>query len=151
MAEIQDRVRQRVRAELLQHGASSALEDAEMYAEVDRLLRGAIDRSGPRALLLPELLGDPDQWRLDTGMRYQSHRGGIGALVIFVKRRLLMPAFRFLFEYSRDNFDRQQRVNLVLFACVQELAIENAALRRELRNLSSGSEDPDVQGHAGGA
>jgi hypothetical protein len=133
MAEIQDRVRQRVRAELLQHGASAALDDIEIYAEVDRLLRGAIDRSGPRALLLPELLGAPEDWRLDTAMHYQSHRGGIGALIIFLKRRLLMPVFRFLFEYSRDNFDRQQRVNLVLFACIQELAIQNAALRRELK------------------
>ena len=47
-------------------------------------------------------------------------------------RRLLLPAFRWLFEYSQSNFVRQQRVNHVLFACVQQLAIENAALRRDL-------------------
>ena len=43
-----------------------------------------------------------------------------------------MPAFRWLFEYSRDNFERQRRVNRVLFACVQELALETARLRQEL-------------------
>ena len=43
-----------------------------------------------------------------------------------------VPALRWLFEYSRDNFERQRRVNTVLFACVQELAAENARLRREL-------------------
>jgi hypothetical protein len=43
-----------------------------------------------------------------------------------------MPVLRWLFEYSRDNFERQRRVNQVLFACVQELALETARLRREL-------------------
>ena len=46
-----------------------------------------------------------------------------------------MPMFRWLFEYSRDNFERQRRVNDVLFACVQELAIENARLRRDVQAL----------------
>jgi hypothetical protein len=45
-----------------------------------------------------------------------------------------MPVFRWLFEYSRDNFERQRRVNQVLFACVQELAVENARLRQEMRD-----------------
>jgi hypothetical protein len=70
-------------------------------------------------------------------MRYHSHRSsGAGALIVFVKRRLLMPVFRWLFEYSRDNFERQRRVNHVLFACVQELAVENARLRQEVRRLT---------------
>ena len=56
--------------------------------------------------------------------------------IIFAKRRLLMPVFRWLFEYSRDNFERQRRMNEVLCGCVQELAIETARLRREVRRLS---------------
>jgi hypothetical protein len=44
-----------------------------------------------------------------------------------------MPVFRWLFEYSHDNFERQRRVNQVLFACVQELAVETARLRQELQ------------------
>jgi hypothetical protein len=56
---------------------------------------------------------------------------------MFVKRRLLMPVLRWLFEYSRDNFERQRRLNHVLFACVQELAIETARLRKEVHRLSS--------------
>ena len=47
---------------------------------------------------------------------------------------LVMPVVRWLFEYSRDNFERQRRVNQVLFACIQELAIENAALRQQIRS-----------------
>jgi hypothetical protein len=70
-------------------------------------------------------------------MRYQSHRTkGAASALIFVKQRVLMPILRWLYEYSRDNFERQRRTNLVLFACVQELAVETARLRRELRRLA---------------
>ena len=133
MADLHDRVRARLRADLLRHGASPLLDDPALFAEVDALLRTATERSQPAALLLPELLGEPDTWRLETAMRYQSHRGGaLGAALIFLKQRLLMPVQRWLFEYSRDNFERQRRVNRVLFACIQELAVENARLRRDL-------------------
>ena len=56
---------------------------------------------------------------------------------------MMMPVLRWLFEYSRDNFERQRRVNMVLFACVQELAVETARLRREVHQLSSPSEPVD--------
>lgn len=132
MAELQGRVRERLRDHLLRHGASRAFEDPALFAEVERLLRSATDASDGNALVLPELLGDPDTWRLETAMRYESHRAtGAASVIVFVKRRLLMPVFRWLFEYSRDNFERQRRVNQVLFACVQELAVETARLRAE--------------------
>jgi hypothetical protein len=60
----------------------------------------------------------------------------VASLFIFVKQRVLMPMLRWLFEYSRDNFERQRRVNDVVFACVQELAVENARLRRDLKELA---------------
>jgi hypothetical protein len=53
-----------------------------------------------------------------------------------VKQRLLMPLLRWFYEFNRDNFERQRRINQVLFACVQELAIELAKQRRELQALS---------------
>ena len=136
MAELQGRVRERVRAELVRHGASAALEDPALFADIDTLLRAAIERSQPAALLLPELLGDPSTWRLETAIKYQSHRGAAGAPIIFVKQRLLMPLLRWFYEFNRDNFERQRRINQVLFACVQELAIELVRQRRELRKLS---------------
>jgi hypothetical protein len=136
MAELQGRVRDRLREELLQHGASPALEDPAVFADVERVLREATARTSARALLLPEFLGDPAGWRLEPALSYPSHRGAFAAAMIRgVKRRVLMPALRWLFEYSHDNFVRQQRVNHVLFACVQELAIQNAELRRDLQAL----------------
>ena len=138
MAELQDRVRARLREELLQHGASSALEDPDVFADVERLLREAVSRTAARALLLPEFLGDPAGWRIEPALTYPSHRTAMAATVIRgLKQRVLMPALRWLFEYSHDNFVRQQRVNHVLFACVQELAIQNAELRRDLQNLKA--------------
>ena len=139
MAELQGRVRERVRAELVRHGASAALEDPSLFADIDTILRAAIERSQPAALLLPELLGDPSTWRLDTAIKYQTHRGAAGAPIVFVKQRLLMPLLRWFYEFNRDNFERQRRINQVLFACVQELAIELAKQKRELQAVSAQS------------
>jgi hypothetical protein len=140
MTELQGRVRERLRDHILRHGGSPAFEDAALFADVERLLFNATTTVDPNALILPEVLGDPETWRVETAIRYRSHRGGVAAPVLmFVKRRVLMPVFRWLFEYSRDNFERQRRVNHVLFACVQELALETARLRREVRRLSDPS------------
>lgn len=136
MTELHERVRGRIRERLLSHGASREFEDPALFAEVERILQTATATGDAQALLLPELLGDRETWRLQTAMRYQSHRpSGVASLFIFAKQRLLMPMLRWLFEYSRDNFERQRRVNDVLFACVQELAIENARLRRDVQAL----------------
>ena len=132
MADVQGRVRERLRLHLVRHGAA-AFEDPALFAEVEQLLRASIEAGDSHALLVPELLGEPASWRLETAMKYGSHRAQTSAAVVqFAKRRLLMPILRWLFEYSRDNFERQRRVNQALFACVQELALETARLRREL-------------------
>ena len=137
MADLQDRLRERLRVQLRRHGASDALDDPQIMADVERLMHRAEDAARPGALLLPELLGEPSTWRLQTAMRFQSHRGAVGgSLIVSIKRRLMMPVLRWLFEYSRDNFERQARVNQVLFSCIQELAIENAQLRADVRRLS---------------
>jgi len=138
MSDLQKRVRERLRTDIMKGGAPGAFDDPQLFAEVERLLRRATDIGEADTLLLPELLGDPATWKLQMAMRYQSHRGaGQASLILFVKRRILMPMFRWLFEYSRDNFERQRRVNLVLFACVQELAAETAQLRRQVALQSS--------------
>ncbi|HEY6509375.1 MAG TPA: hypothetical protein VIY56_15250 [Vicinamibacterales bacterium] len=133
MADLQGRVRERLRADLVRHGASPAFADPQLFADVERVLHAGVDSGASSALLLPELMGDPATWRLETALRLDSHRAaGTAAVVTFVKRRLVLPIVRWLFEYNRDNFERQRRVNAVLFACVQELAIETAKLRQEL-------------------
>lgn len=138
MSDLRQRVRDRLRGELRQQGASRAFDDPRLFAEVDTLLRQAAEVGDADALILPEVLGDPSTWQLQTAIHYQSHRGpGPASFIIFVKRRILMPMFRWLFEYSRDNFERQRRVNQVLFACVQELAAETARLRQQIQQQSS--------------
>jgi len=138
MADLQSRVRSRLCQELLRHGAPSALEDPLVYESVERVLRHAVSPISARALLLPELLGNPSSWRLDPSLAVSSHRGALAAMVVrALKQRVLMPAMRWLFEYTHDNFVRQVRVNHVLFACVQELAIQNAELRRDLDRSTS--------------
>jgi hypothetical protein len=133
MSELRGRVRARLQRRLLDQGASPAFQDPAVMADVERLLQSAVRSGDAGAVLLPEWLGDPETWQLRTAIRYDSHRAGpAGTSLVFIKQRLLMPVLRWLFEYNRDNFERQRRVNLVLFACVQELAAETARLRQEV-------------------
>ena len=77
MADVQDRVRERLREHILRHGASRAFEDPQLFAEVERVLFNASDVGDPGALILPTFLGDPETWHLETAIRYKSHRGGV--------------------------------------------------------------------------
>lgn len=132
MREIEQDVRLGRRTRLVARGGPDEYQDPLLYEAVEAILQRAVDGRDPDVLLLPELLGDDREWALQTPLRFASHRGVVGKAIVFVKRRLLLPAMRWLFEYSLENFRRQQRINRILFACVEELAIENARLRREL-------------------
>ena len=130
MRDIEDEVRRARRERLLAQGGASGYADPAIYASVDALLRRALDQ---HALLLPDLISGDDEWRLATHLRLTSHRRLLGPLIVLVKRRVLLPLTRWLFEYSLENFRRQQRVNHLLISCVEALAIDNAALRQELQ------------------
>jgi len=146
MGDIEDDVRQRRRKRLLARGAAAEYRDADLYAHVDELLRRAVDGRNHEALVLPDLLTGEADWDLSLHLRYASHRKLLGPLLIGLKRRVLLPITRWLYEYSLENFRRQRRINTVLFACIEELAIENSRLRQEIRSLkgspNSGPADP---------
>jgi hypothetical protein len=129
MREIEDEVSRRRRTRLVARGGPSEYSDSELFALVERALSRALERQEPQSLLLPELLGDDEQWRLQTHLRFSSHRPVLGRAVVALKRAILLPLMRWLYEYSLENFRRQDRVNRALFACIEELAIENARLR----------------------
>jgi hypothetical protein len=133
MRVIEDEVRRARRERLLAQGAASGYADPAVYASVEELLRRALDQE---TLLLPELISGDEEWQAATHLRISSHRRLLGPLIVFVKRRALLPLTRWLFEYSLENFRRQQRVNHLLISCVEELAIENARLRQDLQRLA---------------
>lgn len=136
--DVRARVRERLRVELRRHGASEALDDPAVLDAVESLLRRAVDQRHPGAALVTEVLGDPALWRLDTALNFSTHRSGpVGRVILFVKVKILLPMFRWLFEFSSENFARQQRVNQLVFASVQELAIENARLRAQVERLAN--------------
>jgi hypothetical protein len=132
MRGIEEDVRNELRRHLLGRGASREYDDPRVFASVESLLRRVLDRPEHDARLLPELLGDDPEWRLQTHLRFSSHRPFVGPFIIFVKRKILLPLTRWLYEYTLLNFQRQQRLNEVLISCLEELAIENARLRRDL-------------------
>jgi hypothetical protein len=133
MREIEDEVRRTRRERLLAQGGARGYADPAVYESVDALLRRALDQ---HTLLLPDLISGDDEWELATHLRVSSHRRLLGPLIVFVKRRALLPLMRWLFEYSLENFRRQQRVNHILISCVEELAIENARLRQDVQRVS---------------
>ena len=135
MRDIEDRVRRDRRTRLVARGGPSEYQDQETFDRVEHVLRRALESRDPDVLLLPELVADDHDWRLQTHLTFSSHRGAIGGVIVWAKRRILLPLTRWLYEYSLENFKRQERVNRALFACVEELAIENATLRREVQQL----------------
>ncbi len=134
MRGIEDRVRRDRRGRLVARGGPAEYEDHETFDRVEQLLRRALDSRDADVLLLPELAADEHEWRLQTHLTFSSHRGAVGGAIVWVKRRVHLPLTRWLYEYSLENFKRQERVNRMLFACIEELAIQNATLARELQD-----------------
>lgn len=124
----------KLRERLVRSGVAG-YQDAQLFERVAALLRHAEGRD-PAALLLPEILGAEEEWAPDPSLQLSSHRPRTGRAILFAKRRILMPLMRWLLDYTQENVRRQQRINRVLMACVEELAIENARLRRDLDALT---------------
>lgn len=127
MAEVRTRVQADVRARLVRGGASEFADEA-VFRAAEHILMGALQRRDRQLLLLPELLEDEDDWRVDPSLRLASHRPIAGGLIVWLKLKVVLPVTRWLYDYSRENFARQERLNFVLMACVQQLAVENARL-----------------------
>jgi len=131
MGEIERDVRTRLRQHLIKRGGPAEYQDEQIFDAVRAVLARAVDERNVDAALLPELLDTDVEWRLQTHLSLSSHRPVAGRFILFFKRRVLLPMTRWLFEYSQDNFRRQDHLNRVLFACIEELALENARLRRD--------------------
>ena len=75
---------------------------------------------------------------MNPSLRFASHRPIAGGAIIWLKQKLVLPVTRWLYDYSRENFARQERLNFVLMACAQQLAIENARLSARVEALEQG-------------
>jgi hypothetical protein len=132
MGDIERDVRARLRRHLIKRGGAAEYEDEAIFDAVHAVLARAVDERNLDAMLLPELLDSDVEWRLRTNLELSTHRPAIGRVILLMKRRVLLPLTRWLFEYSQENFRRQDHLNRVLFACIEELALENARLRRAI-------------------
>ena len=137
MRDIEGEVRRQRRTRIIARGGPDEYRDEAVFAIVEQVLRRAVDHRDLNALLIPEILDADEQWELQLPLRFTTHRRLFGAPILFVKRRILRPLLHWLYEYSLENFRRQQRVNRLLFAAVEELAIENAKLKLDIAELRS--------------
>ena len=131
MRELGGEISSQRRARIIARGGAPEYRDPALYARVEEVFRRVLDARDQDALLLPALVDDEEDYTLQLRLKYASHRTVIGPFLIFIKRAILLPINRWLYEYSLENFRRQQRVNRLLFACIEELAIENARLRQD--------------------
>ena len=132
MRDLEEAIRTERRARSLAHGGASEYRDPAVFADVEGLFRRVLETRDLDALLLPQLMDDVDSYSLRLRLRHASHRPVIGRLLVYIKRRILLPINRWLYDYMLDNFRRQERVNRLMFACIEELAIENARLRKSV-------------------
>ncbi len=144
MRDIEDEVRRQRRVKIIARGGPDEYRQEAIFALVEQVLRRAVDQRDLKALLVPEILDADEQWELELPLHFKTHRPVVGGLILFVKRRVLRPLMHWLYEYSLENFRRQQRVNRLLFAAVEELAIEYAQMRLQLEALHEGLSDGDT-------
>lgn len=137
MADVRAGVRAELRARLEAAGLSDrAAED--LVTHLETLFLDATTLEDASSLVLPALL--TEKWRPELALSITSHRAGwIGRTIVAFKRRVLLPLNRWLFEYTLSNFRRQDRLNLVILACLERLAAENLRLRRELDARAPGA------------
>ena len=141
MAEVRARVQASVRERLVRSGVRE-FEDEATFAAAERLLERALQQSDRQSLLLPELLDDEDEWRVNPSLRLASHRPIAGGLIVWLKQKLVLPVTRWLYDYSRENFARQEHLNFVLMACLQQLTVENARLAARVEALEGPGRKP---------
>lgn len=132
MREIEDEVREQRRQRMLARGGPDEYQDEELFGIVENVLRRAVQGRNLDALLVPELIDADQDWELRLPLEFRSHRPVTGPLIVFLKKKLLLPLMHWLYEYSLENFRRQRLTNKLLFASIEELALENARLRRLL-------------------
>jgi hypothetical protein len=74
-------------------------------------------------------------WRLLLHPNFSTHRGRIGRLALWFKKRILYPPLRWIVEHGEANAWRQDRLNLMLLNLIEEMALETGRLKARLARL----------------
>ncbi len=77
-----------VRARLARGGVR-AFDDEAVFLAAEQLLARALEQRDRQLLLLPELLDDEDDWRVNPSLRLSSHRPIAGRAIVWLKQKLL--------------------------------------------------------------
>ena len=97
-------------------------------------LEAALETTSAYRPLLSELVDERD-WKIRPAIRFRSHRPVVGNLLIFLKRRIVLPVVYWLYEYCAENFRAQRRINAGLMTLTETLAQENARLRLDFEEI----------------
>jgi hypothetical protein len=97
-------------------------------------LEAAFESSSGYRPLISELINE-DEWKVRPAIRFRSHRPVIGEMLVFIKRRIVLPVVYWLYEFCSENFRVQRRVNTGLMVLIETLAQENARLRLDMEKV----------------
>lgn len=90
-----------------------------------------------------DTLGD---WRMQLHPNFSTHRGPVGRLFVWVKKRLLHPPLRWIVEQVEVNAWRQDRLNIQLLNLLEETAWEIGRLKSRLSRLEREAENRSDEG-----
>ena len=82
------------------------------------------------------------EWRMQLHPNFSTHRGRIGRVFVWLKKRVLYPPLRWIVEVVEVNAWRQDRLNISLLNLLEEMALEIGRLRARLDRL----ERPKIDG-----
>jgi hypothetical protein len=75
------------------------------------------------------------EWRLQLHPHLGTHRGRIGNLFVWIKKRILAPPLRWIVEQVEVNAWRQDRLNQSLMRILEETVVENGRLKARVARL----------------
>jgi len=139
-----------LRGRIAERHASGSLEPDEIRSETAVWLAEVMSERPAGESVLRHYLDTIGSWRLQLHPNFSSHRGWIGRVLVWIKRRVLYPPLRWVVEVVEVNAWRQDRLNEAYLNLLEEMALEIGRLRARLDRLA-GDRDASPPSPPGGS
>lgn len=139
-----------LRERIARRQASGRDDRDEIRSETAVWLAEVMSRDRSAESVLRHQLDTAGEWRLQLHPNFTTHRGRLGRILVWVKRRLLYPPLRWIVEVVEVNAWRQDRMNASTLNLLEEMALEIGRLRAKVDRLS-GEIDESRAAKPGGA
>jgi len=118
---------------------SGILYDDEIRTELGFWLTEVLAGRPSGESTLQHYLSMTGEWRLQLHPSLSTHRGLIGRIFLWIKKRILYPPLRWIIEQNEMNAARQDHLNLSLLNILEETILENGRLKARVARLEKAS------------